>query len=234
MKSWLVSSIEITSGGSGPTRARRPSSAPTPRHVADAPRTAELGARLIGTINAVMAGKPEVVEVAGLDELDWPDRVCLVIGNEVAGVSPPVIEACEANGITPQDIDLYFFHQANLRINEYVANSLEIPPEKVPNNMQRYGNCSAASIPMLLAEAKQRGELTPGTITSLTGFGSGFTWASAADGLPWVGVSCQVDGADAWWPCKDHPSDEPDEGVDLSECGIEAYPEFVGSQGSGK
>jgi aminopeptidase N len=43
----------------------------------------------------------------------------------------------------------------------------------------------------------------------------GFTWASAADGLPWVGVSCQVDGADAWWPCKDHPSDEPDEGVDL-------------------
>ncbi len=43
----------------------------------------------------------------------------------------------------------------------------------------------------------------------------GFTWAETAAGEPWVGVSCQVDGADIWWPCKDHPSDEPDRGVDL-------------------
>jgi aminopeptidase N len=43
----------------------------------------------------------------------------------------------------------------------------------------------------------------------------GFTWAETSSGLPWVGVSCQVDGADIWWPCKDHPSDEPDRGVDL-------------------
>jgi len=43
----------------------------------------------------------------------------------------------------------------------------------------------------------------------------GFTWAESANGTPWVGVSCQIDGADIWWPCKDHPSDEPDEGVGL-------------------
>ncbi len=43
----------------------------------------------------------------------------------------------------------------------------------------------------------------------------GFSWAETADGLPWVGVSCQVDGADVWWPCKDHPSDEPDDGMGL-------------------
>jgi aminopeptidase N len=43
----------------------------------------------------------------------------------------------------------------------------------------------------------------------------GFSWAETADGAPWIGVSCQVDGADIWWPCKDHPSDEPDRGVDL-------------------
>jgi aminopeptidase N len=43
----------------------------------------------------------------------------------------------------------------------------------------------------------------------------GFSWAESADGSPWIGVSCQIDGADVWWPCKDHPSDEPDEGVGL-------------------
>ena len=90
-----------------------------------------------------------------------------------------MLEALNAASIKQEEVDLFFFHQANLRINEFVANSLEIPPEKVPSNIQRYGNCSAASIPMLLAESKQQGALTPGTIASLTGFGSGFTWASA-------------------------------------------------------
>jgi 3-oxoacyl-[acyl-carrier-protein] synthase-3 len=90
-----------------------------------------------------------------------------------------LLETLQAASIKKEEVDLFFFHQANLRINEYVTNSLEIPSEKVPNNMMRYGNCSAASIPMLLAEAKQQGELTPGTIASMTGFGSGFTWASA-------------------------------------------------------
>ena len=91
-----------------------------------------------------------------------------------------LLETLDAASIKKEEVDLFLFHQANLRINEYVANSLEIPPEKVPSNIQRYGNCSAASIPMLLAEAKQEGVLTPGTIVSMTGFGSGFTWASAA------------------------------------------------------
>jgi 3-oxoacyl-[acyl-carrier-protein] synthase-3 len=91
-----------------------------------------------------------------------------------------LLETLDAASLKKDDVDLFLFHQANLRINEYVANSLEIPPEKVPSNIQRYGNCSAASIPMLLVEAKQQGALTPGTIVSMTGFGSGFTWASAA------------------------------------------------------
>jgi 3-oxoacyl-[acyl-carrier-protein] synthase-3 len=91
-----------------------------------------------------------------------------------------LLETLNAASLKLDDVDLFLFHQANLRINEYVVNSLEIAPEKVPSNIQRYGNCSAASIPMLLAEAKQRGELTPGTIVTMTGFGSGFTWGSAA------------------------------------------------------
>jgi 3-oxoacyl-[acyl-carrier-protein] synthase-3 len=88
-------------------------------------------------------------------------------------------ETLDAASVKQEEVDLFLFHQANLRINEYVANSLEIPPEKVPSNIERYGNCSAASIPMLLAEAKQQGALGPGTLVSMTGFGSGFTWASA-------------------------------------------------------
>ena len=77
------------------------------------------------------------------------------------------------------EVDLFLFHQANLRINEFVANALEIPEAKMFNNIMRYGNCSAASIPMLLAEATREGRLSRGQLVSLTGFGSGFSWGSA-------------------------------------------------------
>ena len=88
-------------------------------------------------------------------------------------------EALSAASIKIDDVDLFLFHQANLRINEYVANALELPPQKIRSNIQRYGNCSAASIPMLLAEACREGQLDRGRIVSMTGFGSGFSWASA-------------------------------------------------------
>lgn len=93
---------------------------------------------------------------------------------------PEVLEeALEAAGVKRADVSLFLFHQANLRINEYVANALEIPANKVRNNIDRYGNCSAASIPMLLAEAERDGVLLRGSLVALTGFGSGFSWASA-------------------------------------------------------
>ncbi len=82
-------------------------------------------------------------------------------------------------GIKLDDVNLFLFHQANLRINEAVAGALEIPPAKLRNNIQRFGNCSAASIPILLAEAEADGALERGALVSLTGFGSGFSWASA-------------------------------------------------------
>ncbi|MCP3983721.1 MAG: ketoacyl-ACP synthase III [bacterium] len=89
-------------------------------------------------------------------------------------------ETLDAASVKLEDISLFFFHQANLRINEYVANNLGIPAEKLRNNIQRYGNCSAASIPILLAEAEREGALKRGDLVSLTGFGSGFSWGSAA------------------------------------------------------
>jgi 3-oxoacyl-[acyl-carrier-protein] synthase-3 len=88
-------------------------------------------------------------------------------------------EALEVAGTKLEDVDLFLFHQANLRINEYVAQALEIPAHKLRNNIQRYGNCSAASIPMLLDEALREGAIRKGGLVSMTGFGSGFSWASA-------------------------------------------------------
>ncbi len=102
-----------------------------------------------------------------------------VFKHAVTRMPEVLLETLNAASIKKEEVDLFLFHQANLRINEFVTNSLEIPSEKVPSNIQRYGNCSAASIPMLIAEAKQQGALEPGTIVSMTGFGSGFTWASA-------------------------------------------------------
>ncbi len=88
-------------------------------------------------------------------------------------------EALDHNKCSIEDIDLCLFHQANLRINEYVAGQLGIPPEKIYSNIQRYGNCSAGSIPMLLDECVRGGRVSEGDLIALAGFGSGFTWGSA-------------------------------------------------------
>lgn len=92
---------------------------------------------------------------------------------------PEVInEALTANGVTLSDIALFVPHQANLRINEFVGETLGIPPEKIYNNIQRYGNTTAASIPIALNEAIHEGKAKKGDLIMLAAFGSGFTWAS--------------------------------------------------------
>jgi 3-oxoacyl-[acyl-carrier-protein] synthase III len=93
---------------------------------------------------------------------------------------PEVIhEALQANGCTPKDIDLFIPHQANLRISQIVASELELPDDKVFNNIQRYGNTTAGSIPIALSEALEEGRLQAGGLLCLAAFGAGFTWASA-------------------------------------------------------
>ncbi len=87
-------------------------------------------------------------------------------------------EALGAASLKLEDVDLFLFHQANLRINEFVAQQLEIPPEKCLNNIHKYGNCSAGSIPILLDEAVREGRLTRGQVVAMTTFGSGFSWSS--------------------------------------------------------
>lgn len=88
--------------------------------------------------------------------------------------------ALARNGLTVADVDLLIPHQANDRISQMVAKKLQIPIEKVGRNIDRYGNTTAASIPILLDEAVREGRLKRGDCLVLTSFGSGYTWASAA------------------------------------------------------
>lgn len=92
---------------------------------------------------------------------------------------PKVInESLNHHNLTIKDIDHFFFHQANLRINEFVANAMQIPHQKVYANIQKYGNCSAASIPMLIDETYRAGKIKSGDLLCLAAFGSGFSWGS--------------------------------------------------------
>jgi 3-oxoacyl-[acyl-carrier-protein] synthase-3 len=102
-----------------------------------------------------------------------------VFKHAVTRMPEVLMETLNAASLKLEDVDLFFFHQANLRINEFVAQQMGIPPEKCRNNIQRYGNCSAGSIPMLLAEADREGLLGAGRLAALVSFGSGFSWAGA-------------------------------------------------------
>ena len=91
-----------------------------------------------------------------------------------------VHEALLANNLGIEDIDCLILHQANLRIAEAVGQSLRIPSDKMFNNIQKYGNTTAASIPIALDEAVKEGRVKSGDLVVLAAFGSGFTWGAAA------------------------------------------------------
>lgn len=88
-------------------------------------------------------------------------------------------EALLANNLKRTDIDLLVPHQANLRISQYIQEKLELSSEQVYNNIMRYGNTTAASIPIALSEAWAEGKVKENDLICLAAFGSGFTWASA-------------------------------------------------------
>jgi 3-oxoacyl-[acyl-carrier-protein] synthase III len=90
-----------------------------------------------------------------------------------------VIEALTANGLTTADLNMLIPHQANLRISQYIQQKLSLQDQQVHNNIQKYGNTTAASIPIALCEAWEQGKIKEGDLVCLAAFGSGFTWASA-------------------------------------------------------
>jgi len=87
-------------------------------------------------------------------------------------------EVLEKAGLSLEDIDLFIPHQANLRINEAFAKTLNLPPEKVFNNIQRYGNTTAASIPIALDEAIETGRIKDGNTVVFLALGAGLTWGA--------------------------------------------------------
>ncbi len=90
-----------------------------------------------------------------------------------------IMEALAANGLQPADINMVIPHQANLRISQFVQQKMGLRDDQVHNNIQKYGNTTAASVPIALCEAWEEGKIKEGDLVCLAAFGSGFTWARA-------------------------------------------------------
>ena len=114
------------------------------------------------------------------DNLLTPNMTGQLVFKTAVVKFPEVIkEALTKTGLTSEDIDLLVPHQANLRISQFIQKVMRLPDEKVVNNIQKYGNTTAASIPIALSEAWESGRVKDGDLICLAAFGSGFTWGSA-------------------------------------------------------
>ncbi len=102
-----------------------------------------------------------------------------VFKNAVVRFSEVINESLQANNLDVSDIDMLIPHQANLRIAQFIQKKFGLTDDQVFNNIQKYGNTTAASIPIALTEAWEQGKIKSGDTVVLAAFGSGFTWASA-------------------------------------------------------
>lgn len=102
-----------------------------------------------------------------------------VFKNAVVRFSEVIHEGLEANNLKVTDIDMLIPHQANLRISQFIQKKFGLSDDQVFNNIQKFGNTTAASIPIALTEAWELGKIKSGDLVVLAAFGSGFTWASA-------------------------------------------------------
>ena len=102
-----------------------------------------------------------------------------VFANAVRRMCESMMLAMETNKIKLQDVDLFLFHQANLRICQMIAQELKLPEDKVFNTIQKFGNTTAATIPIGMHEAVKAGKLKKGMLVASAVFGSGYTWASS-------------------------------------------------------
>lgn len=102
-----------------------------------------------------------------------------VFKHAVTRFAEVIMEALQTNGKTPDQLDMLIPHQANLRISQFIQKKMGLSDDQVYNNIMRYGNTTAASIPIALSEAIQEGKVKDGDLVMLAAFGSGFTWAGA-------------------------------------------------------
>tara|TARA_R110002072_G_scaffold1587_1_gene13344 strand:- start:144306 stop:145313 length:1008 start_codon:yes stop_codon:yes gene_type:complete len=101
-----------------------------------------------------------------------------VFKHAIVRFSEVIQEGLKANNLSVSDIDMLIPHQANLRISQFIQKKMKLPDSKVYNNIQKYGNTTAASIPIALTEAWEEGKIKEGDLVVLAAFGSGFTWGS--------------------------------------------------------
>jgi 3-oxoacyl-[acyl-carrier-protein] synthase-3 len=101
-----------------------------------------------------------------------------VFKNAVVRFAEVILEGLEANNLQVSDIDMLIPHQANLRISQYIQKKFALSDDQVFSNVQKYGNTTAASIPIALTEAWEQGKIKSGDTLVLAAFGSGFTWGS--------------------------------------------------------
>lgn len=124
---------------------------------------------------------PAIMENNDPDDISYYPHMNgnFVFKHAVARFSEVIQEALQANTFTVSDIDLLIPHQANLRISQFIQKKMQLREDQVYNNIMRYGNTTAASIPIAMSEAWEEGKLKSGDLVCLAAFGSGFTWASA-------------------------------------------------------
>ncbi|MEJ5365309.1 MAG: beta-ketoacyl-ACP synthase III [Desulfosoma sp.] len=124
--------------------------------------------------------KPYLTPETAATQDIWPQMDGkTVFKHAVTRLSEAIQHTLAVNGVSAEDIKYVIPHQANMRINQMVAQKLGFPEEKFLHNMQRYGNTTAASIPLLLDEAHRTGMIQKGDLVLLAAFGSGFTWGTA-------------------------------------------------------
>ncbi|WP_416440969.1 3-oxoacyl-ACP synthase III family protein [Leeuwenhoekiella sp. A16] len=124
---------------------------------------------------------PEIIEKNPQEDIPYYPYMNgqFVFKNAVVRFAEVINEGLEKNGLTAKDIDMLIPHQANLRISQFVQRQFKLSDDQVFNNIQKYGNTTAASIPIALTEAWEEGKIKEGDTVVLAAFGSGFTWASA-------------------------------------------------------
>ncbi len=124
---------------------------------------------------------PEIIEKNPQEDIPYYPHMNgqFVFKNAVVRFSEVIMEGLKKNNLGVADIDMLIPHQANLRISQFVQKKFQLSDDKVYNNIQKYGNTTAASIPIALTEAWENGKIKEGDTVVLAAFGSGFTWASS-------------------------------------------------------
>ena len=124
---------------------------------------------------------PEILEANDPNDISYYPNMNgqLVFKNAVVRFSEVIMDGLQQNKMTPDQIDMLIPHQANLRISQFIQRKFGLNDDQVYNNIIRYGNTTAGSIPIALTEAWEEGKIKSGDLLVLAAFGSGFTWGSA-------------------------------------------------------